>query len=284
MTTTKETIIDYYDSCEIDYRLFWDLNTSMAMHAGYWDSTTKTLRDALKRENEVLAEMAAIKSTDRVLDAGCGVGGSSLFLAKTIGCQTTGITLSKKQAQTAAQKAAKQQLSSKCNFQVMDFCNTTFANNTFDVVWAIESFCHAPCKESVVREAFRVLKPGGRLIVADGFQLKPHLNDAEHISMQTWIRGWGCDHLESVESFEGALKKAHFEAIRFVDITSNVMPSSKRLYYISIPALVLSKIGEWLRLRTKIQTENIRAAYAQYHTLKKQIWHYGIFTAVKKVD
>jgi tocopherol O-methyltransferase len=101
----SDQIIYYYDSCETDYRLFWDLAYSQAMHAGYWDENTKTLRDALHRENEILAERAQIKPGEQVLDAGCGIGGSSLYLAQTHQCQVTGITLSAKQVETATKLA-----------------------------------------------------------------------------------------------------------------------------------------------------------------------------------
>ena len=100
MTQSKTNeIIQYYNTCESDYRMFWDLDRSMAMHAGFWDETTRTLTDALKRENEILAEYAQIKSHEKVLDAGCGVGGSSIFLAQHYGCKVTGITLSAHQVE-----------------------------------------------------------------------------------------------------------------------------------------------------------------------------------------
>jgi cyclopropane fatty-acyl-phospholipid synthase-like methyltransferase len=284
MQTSKKTIIDYYDTCESDYRFFWDLDHSHAMHAGYWDETTKTLRQALKRQNEVLARMVDIQASDKVLDAGCGIGGSSLYLSQEIGCQTVGITLSDRQVQTATRLAEKYQLSDKCSFQTMDFSNMSFPDQTFDVVWAIESFCHAPCKQTVVHEAFRVLKKGGRLIIADGFQLKPQTTGQESRQMETWLQGWGCERLDSTETFHSFLKKAGFDQTLFTDITAHVLPSSKKLYYISFPAWLFSKVGEWLRLRQPMQTNNISAAYAQYMTLKQHLWHYGIFTAVKKED
>lgn len=107
MSTKHKTIIDYYENCETDYRLLWDLNHSHAMHAGYWDQTTHTLREALQRENEVLADLVRINAEDRVLDAGCGVGGSSMYLAQHRGCEVTGITLSEKQVQLATETAIK---------------------------------------------------------------------------------------------------------------------------------------------------------------------------------
>ena len=131
-TTFK--IIDYYDRCEGDYRRFWDLDHSCAMHAGYWDEKTRTLRQALRRENEVLAAIAGIKAGEHILDAGCGVGGSSIFLAKNFDCKVLGISLSAKQVATAIQIAHREGLQEKVTFQVKDYSCTDLPAHSFDVV------------------------------------------------------------------------------------------------------------------------------------------------------
>lgn len=277
----KEQIIHYYEQCESDYRLLWDLNHSHAMHAGYWDKNTKTLRDALRRENEILAEMAHIKPGEKVLDAGCGVGGSSIFLAKNYRCHVTGITLSKKQSETAKSKAEKENKSLQVSFEVQDYSATTFPNESFDVVWAIESICHAPCKEAFIKEAHRILKPKGRLIVADGFALYPEYKDKDSRLMQRWLQGWGVQSLAMPKQFESHLLKHHFKNISYNNITENIWPSAKRLYYYSLPAILLSKIAEMVSLRSKNQTENLHSARCQYLALKQNLWQYGIFYAEK---
>ena len=282
MKTPHETIIDYYDTCESDYRLFWDLDKSLAMHAGYWDDTTKNLRDALRRENEILAELATIQPTERVLDAGCGIGGSTLFLAQNYGCKAVGISLSEKQILKATELAKKRSLTDLAAFEVRDFTRTGFDNASFDVIWGLESVCHAQDKRTFINEAFRLLKPGGRLVVADGFfSSTTQQSEKQQNEMKIWLRGWGCDSLESVDAFHGFLAASGFKNVTYHDITKNVIPSSKQLFYISLPTLVLSKLGEYVGLRTEAQTQNIRAAYYQYTTLKRGLWEYGIFLAKK---
>ena len=93
MAASRQDIIDYYDKTEISYRLWWDLNHSMGMHFGYSDHKAKTFRESVLRFNEVLAEEAAIGEGDHVLDAGCGVGGSSIYLAENYGCNVVGATI-----------------------------------------------------------------------------------------------------------------------------------------------------------------------------------------------
>jgi cyclopropane fatty-acyl-phospholipid synthase-like methyltransferase len=277
----KEQIVNYYDTCETDYRLLWDLDHSHAMHAGYWDTHTRSLRDALRRENEVLAEIANIKKGEHILDAGCGVGGSAIFLAQTYDCHVIGITLSAKQAQTATDKASQLGLQDMTTFKVMDYTCTDFPSQTFDVVWGMESICHASDKRLFIKEAARLLKPAGRLIVADGFAKKPPRNLKDQEQMDCWLKGWGVQALDQVEMFENSLKSEGFKNIFFRDITMHVLPSSRRLYWYSWPAVPLSKIGEWLGWRLPSQTANLHSARCQYQTLKKELWQYGIFYSEK---
>ena len=100
-------IIEYYKDTENAYKDSWDLNNSLAIHYGYWDEKVNSFPESLLRMNEIMIETAEIKSTDKVLDAGCGVGGSSIFMATVLGCKVTGITLSERQVQHAKENAAK---------------------------------------------------------------------------------------------------------------------------------------------------------------------------------
>lgn len=277
-SSNHDTIVAYYDGCEVDYRKYWDLEGSLALHAGFWDDTTSSLAEALKRENQVLAEWVQVNAGDRVLDAGCGVGGSSIFLAETYGCHVTGITLSEKQVETARGYAKDRSVSSFVDFEVRDFCDTGFPSGTFDVVWGIESVCHAFDKQAFVREAYRLLKPGGRLVVADGFAKKSG-DGSDKMQMQKWLKGWGVEALDSALEFRQHLEDQQFGSIFYRDVTHYVLPSSKRLFWISLPAWVGSKFGEYCGWRSRIQTDNIAAAYYQYMTLTRGLWEYGVFTA-----
>lgn len=284
MSSKNQEIVHYYEECETHYRIFWDLDHSLAMHAGFWDASTKNLRQALERENAILAKIANITPQDRVLDAGCGVGGSALYLARHIGCHVTGITLSEKQRQQAERHGA-QRLTANTplpTFYVMDFTCTDFPNESFDVVWGVESICHAANKEDFVKEAFRLLKPGGRLIMADAFQVKHEMEAQESHWMRTWLKGWGVEALESEEAFQHYLKKAGFHSVAFLDMTSQVLPSSKRLYFYSYPGLVMAKMNQWVFKGSPLHATNLMSARYQYKTLRKGLWKYGVFSAHKE--
>lgn len=277
----NQKIVQYYETCEANYLKWWDLDRSLAMHAGFWDKSTKSLHEALHKENEILASIAKIAPEDSVLDAGCGVGGSSFFLADRIGCRVTGITLSEKQVQTATRKASERKLAQPPAFLVRDFTRTEFPDASFDVVWAIESVCHAEDKSLFVNEAYRILKPGGRLILADGFNVRNTYTQSEKRLLDKMVNAWAVDSMESLSNFERYLRQAQFKNIRMQDATHYVLPSSRRLFYYSFPAIALSKLGEWLGWSSPMQTRDFVGYHYQYWAVKKQLAKYAIFYAEK---
>ena len=193
----KEEIINYYDSCEKNYQHWWDLDRSLAMHAGFWDESTQTLTDALANENKVLADLADIQPGEKVLDAGCGYGGSAFFLAEHRGAKVVGITLCEQQVRKAESIAKMKNYTHTPEFYLMDYTQTTFADQSFDVVWAIESVCHAANKKDFIKEAWRLLKPNGRMIIADGFHVKNEYTESEKILLAKAVNGWAVASMAS---------------------------------------------------------------------------------------
>lgn len=278
---TKKEIERYYDLSEVHYRCFWDLDKSKSLHYGYWDSTTKNFHQALLNINKVLAQQIKIVPADVVLDAGCGVGGSSVWLAKETGCKVIGITLSEKQVKQAKSLSAKENVDHLVTFYQKDFTDSGFPDQTFDVVWAIESVCYVRDKSDFLKEAFRILKKGGRLILADFFK-KDGLNQNEDMQVKQWANGWAIDDYASKASFEHALTTEGFLNIQFTNATPAIMPSAKRLYrsyFLGvIPSFLYRLFHPGL---TELAKNNVDTAYLQYKTLKKGLWMYGIVSANK---
>ena len=162
---TREGILEYY----------WGEH----IHLGYYNDAERKM--GYKRKNFIQAkydfidEMAkfagiGFETNDKslkILDVGCGIGGTSRYLERSIGdkATVTGITLSPNQVERAT-SLAKDRGINNVNFQVMDALNMDFPDNSFDVVWACESGEHMPDKKRYVDEMARVLKPGGRIVIA----------------------------------------------------------------------------------------------------------------------
>ncbi len=279
--TCYDKIINYYDSCEMDYKIVWRLNRCLAMHLGYWDETTNGVSDALIRENEIMAIRAKINKDHYILDAGCGVGGSSIYLAKNIGCRAVGISLSESQIRACKKNSKKHRVSELTDFKVMDFCNTEFENEIFDVVWAIESVCHAPDKNNFIKEAFRILKPGGKLVIADGWASLYDYNAEDRKLMKEWTSGFCVNELAHSSTFRIFLKATGFIELFWEDTSNNIRPSVKRLYQYARRLMLPAKILNLLGIRSDTQHGNLIAAHQLYITLEKKLWHYGIICVQK---
>jgi MPBQ/MSBQ methyltransferase len=103
----------------------------------------------------------------KVLDVGCGFGGTSRYLARALGPNSTvtAITLSPKQVERATE-LAKEQKTPNVKFMVEDALDMSFPDNSFDIVWACESGEHMPDKKNYIDQMMRVLKPGGKFVMA----------------------------------------------------------------------------------------------------------------------
>ena len=274
-------IEDYYNSTENAYKDSWDLDNSLAIHYGYWDVTVNSFPQSLQRMNEVMMEAARISSNDKVLDAGCGVGGSSIFLATKLGCRVTGITLSERQMQQARVNAKEKKIGELIDFKLMNYCATDFQDASFDVVWGCESICYAENKELFINEAYRLLKPGGRLVVADGF-VSDFANN-NHPTIRQWLDGWQVNYLESPQRFQNFMQKTGFTGVEYNDISARIIHSSKRLfrfYYLAGLYLAWKKLT-FLNRATYMQKMNISACKHQYYGLKKGLWQYGLIVGKK---
>ena len=114
-----------------------------------------------KASTTELAEFASVTSSSRILDIGSGVGGPARHLAATFGCQVTGIDLVEANVEDANQRAKAEGVELLATFMTGDALNLPFEDQTFDIVWGQDAWCHIPDKEQLIRQAHRVLVPGG---------------------------------------------------------------------------------------------------------------------------
>lgn len=269
---TKKDIVDYYLANETAYRL-WGPN----MHYGYWEPGITTQRQASLRFNQEVANTAQIDPGDHVLDAGCGVGGCSIYLARTFGCKVTGITITPRQVELATRNAQNAGVGHLTEFHEMDYEHTTFDSGSFTAVWGLESICYAESKKGFIAEAYRLLGDGGRLVVADGFASKEEYEGADAKLMQRWLDGWIVNSLKTPGQFGRYAADVGFRTSSYRDVTANVRKTSRLMLYVSLPFLPLHLLDRIVRIKS-YPTD---ALFNQYFALKKGLWEYGIFLAEK---
>src|SRR4028118_2211728 len=172
-STLKNQIQQFYDASSGLWEQIWGEH----MHHGYYGATGKEKKDRRQAQidlNEEFLAWAGVgqtigvtpESRPHIVDVGCGIGGSSLYLAQKFDAGVEGITLSPVQASRATERAQEAGLARNVQFQVADALDMPFADDTFDFVWSMESGEHMPDKEKFLAECYRVLKPGGTVLMA----------------------------------------------------------------------------------------------------------------------
>ncbi len=91
----NKLIINYYNATQFFYNIMWMTQSSLAMHYGIWDNGIKKLNDAQINENKIISELLQLNSSDVVMDAGCGICGTSIWMAENYHCKAIGLTILK---------------------------------------------------------------------------------------------------------------------------------------------------------------------------------------------
>ncbi len=192
------------------------------IHHGYWENGESIERAQIKLM-ERLAEKAQIARGARVLDIGCGLGGSALWLADRYECYVTGLTISPVQARMATKKAKSKGLANRVKFLVTDANTWQPQPESVDVVWIMESSEHFKNKKDFFARCARALKPGGVLAVCAWLRGEQSENEQQLVA--TIAEAMFSASLDTLSQYAEWMRQANLEVETAKDVTRNVVPT-----------------------------------------------------------
>jgi tocopherol O-methyltransferase len=223
-----QQIQQFYDASSGLWEQIWGEH----MHHGYYGKAGTYKIDRRQAQINLIEELlnwAGVKNAEDIIDVGCGIGGSTLYLAQKFNAKATGITLSPVQAARAKERAQEANLEENINFQVADALNMPFEDNRFDLVWSLESGEHMPDKTGFLQECYRVLKPDGTLILATWchrptYSLAGELTEDEKHHLAEIYRVYCLPYVISLPEYEAIASECGFKKLRADDWSMAVAP------------------------------------------------------------
>ena len=246
--TTPRDIVRYYSDADVDYDLW---SSEGHMHFGYYQAGMNPFhREGLLREmnRQVLQRLALPAGEEaHLVDLGCGVGAGVLQWARERpALRLQGVSLVPDQVDKARDRAAAQGVDGRVNFHRAHFAFTPLPGGRADGVTAVESICHGHGldKSDVIAEAARLLKPGGRFVIADGFLKQPsRLPRALAWCLGKACRGWAMETFAGLDEATHALGEAGFDDIVVEDISWRIAPAALHTPWVTLKWLVRELIA-----------------------------------------
>ena len=220
-----QQIAQYYDSNTARFLSLGGSGDVAAIHRAIWAPGVTTQAQAFGFLNQLVAnalQPALPEETGaaRVLDLGCGVGGTATLVAQTLDVHVTGVTLSPAQVQLAQQRAEALGLASRVNFALGSFSAMPELPASHGA-YAIESFVHADDAAGFFTMAAKHLLPGARLVLCDDFLNPPHTAEAK-ACVARFRRGWHLNKLLSEEDTCALAQSAGFRLVEVQDLSAHL--------------------------------------------------------------
>ena len=161
----RRVVQTYQSPARLDFN---PTHTTLYLNIGYWAEGAQSLDEAAQAMARLVAEVGQFNSSDEILDAGCGYGDSDFFWATSIRPRSiVGIDINAEEVSKGVERAKDLNLATRIELRVASAVEMPFEDASFDKVASIEASHHFLTREDFLREAYRVMRPGGRLVTTD---------------------------------------------------------------------------------------------------------------------
>jgi ubiquinone/menaquinone biosynthesis C-methylase UbiE len=223
-----------------------------------------------------------------LLDIASGRGGAAIHARRRYGLRVTGVDITPYNARRAAANARAQQVWPAARFSMGNSLRLPLADDSFPLVWSIESPAHFPDKPAFLKEAARVLKPGGAITFADLLAVE-NVAAASPENRQIYnefLRVWDVPYLETFDSYRHAVAEAGLELRRTEIVTRYNLDILNRdcviFLWLSKFRRLYKIYSRYLQWRTGANLDNVyQHVLGSHRALRLGMIDYGLFWAVK---
>ncbi|MCA9051150.1 MAG: class I SAM-dependent methyltransferase [Planctomycetaceae bacterium] len=216
-TVEKSVIRSHYNVSTLFYRLLWGQH----IHHGLWEAN-ESPRIAARQLTERMIRELSVTDGAKVVDIGCGMGGSSIHLAKHHNCQVTGVTLSPFQQRWAKASSFWNRTSGRTRFLCHDAETVELPEREFDVAWSIECTEHLFNKAAFFQRMARWVVPGGRVGICAWLAGDDPLTEIGRRQVFDVCEGFFCPSLGTEEDYVQWLTDAGLRVTKVFDWTDQV--------------------------------------------------------------
>lgn len=282
----RDTIVTYYTEATRDYEAW---SRGFNMHFGFYRRGMNPLaRERMLEEmSEQVFQRLGLGESGRAYDLGCGLGAPSRHLARRAPASVTvtGFSIVPWQIEHAIALTREAGLDGRVRFILGDYTRLPVADASADWAYSIEAACHdrGLDKAAFLKEVARVLKPGGRVVIADGFTKRRDPGPSWwRRALRIVTDHWALECFADIEAFAARMEQVGLRIVAVEEISWRIAPSVLHIPWVTLKFIAREIVGKRARLN-RVRWGHVLASVASPIVgVSRSRFGYYLVTAEKK--